>query len=354
VKTFLKNWQLLGLIAGTAAGLVIGAAARGADAPMKNETADTPYEQFSGAWKDPAESPLLSLNFSPYYLPGDDPEYQTPLTEDAIRDALKAIAPYADTIRTFGVSGEMNRVYALARGVYPYRDSEEIKFVNKTGNETFSFRVIAGCWIGAGYAEEQIMYELDTLAELGNDGLADILVVGSEGLFRGDYTAADLIGWIGYVKDKLTADIPVGTSDTAGAYISDPELFTAVDVALYTYYPFFDGVHISRAIRDFEAMRRRLEAMAGETRLICSETGWKFEGTPVGDAEPGGAQAAEYFERVVEYARETHLEICYFEAIEEKVWKIKYDDAGWGLFDENLNIRPEVAETMGRIKEGRF
>ena len=354
MRAFLKNWPLLGLIAGTAAGLIIGAAACGADAPKKNDTADKTIEKFAGAWKDPAEKQLLSLNFSPYYLSGADPEYQTPLTEDAVYDALAAIAPYADTIRTFGVSGELGRVFALAKGTYPYRDSEEIIFVNKNNNEAFSFRIIAGCWIGAGYGEDQIKYELDTLIGLGDDGLADILVVGSEGLYRRDYTADDLIGWIGYVKGNLTADVPVGTSDTAGAYMDNPELFGAVDVALYTYYPFFNGVHISRAIRDFEGMHRRLAALAGETKLICSETGWKFEGTPVGDAEPGETEAAEYFERIVEYALDAHLEICYFEAIEEKVWKIKYDDAGWGLLDENLNIRPSVAGAMDRIMEGRF
>ena len=335
--------RLLGMTLGAAAGLALSGWAvqslrppeqtpipiltgcSDARQPIPVLTNHTASDRFGGVWKNPKDTAALSLNFSPYYLPGSDPEEGSPVSEEAMRRALDGIIPFTDTIRTFGVSGELNKLYKIAR-------------------EGYGLRIIAGCWI-SGQSEEEILEELKILADLGNENLADILVVGSEGLMRGDYDAETLIGWVDYLRGALTRDAPVGVSDTAGALLDNPNVLQAVDVALFTYYPYFNGVSIEGASADFDRIYRRMQKAAGQTKLICSETGWKFEGS---NTNP--ETAARYFNEILAYSRRENLEICYFQALEEK-WKLKYDDAGWGLLDENLNPRPSVSEALDRIAE---
>jgi len=246
-----------------------------------------------------------------------------------MRRALDAIRPFADTIRTFGVSGELEKLYRIAK-------------------EEYGLRVIAGCWIGPGYDDERVQTELALLAGLGNNGLADILVVGSEGLLRGDYDAEALIGWLDDLREKLDGGVPVGISEAAADLLGNPEVMQAADVALFTCYPYFNGVAIEDAAADFLRMYRLLQRNAGQTKLICSETGWKFEGKSQGSAVPSPQNASRYFDEIIELSRRENLEICYFEALEEK-WKSKYDDAGWGLLDEDLNPRLSVSGSLARL-----
>jgi len=331
MRMILKNLQILGWIIGTAAGLVIVNAViqtRSQGRDSGPPVSILPY--YETAWKNPRDTAALSLNFSPYYLPGADPELQSPVSEEAIRNALDAIVPFTDTIRTFGVSGELFKLYKIAKGEY-------------------GLRVIAGCWIGAGYSEEQVREELALLADIGNQNLADILVVGSEGLHRRDYSAESLMGWVSFLKGELTKDIPVGTSDTAGMLLGNSSVLQAVDVVLFTYYPYFNGVSVKDAVSDFDRTYRRLQEAFKHTKFICSETGYKFSGRAVGSAIPSPEAAALYFNDIIAYSQKENLEICYFEAIEED-WKNKYDDAGWGLLDKNLKPLPSVREALNRIK----
>ena len=290
-------------------------------------------DHYKNIWKEPRNTVALSLNFSPYYLPGSDPETDSPVSEEAIRAALDAIVPFTDTIRTFGVSGEMSKFYPIAREC--------------------GFRVYAGCWIGAGYRQEDVREELTALADIGNRGLADILVVGSEGLLRGDYDASTLIGWINTLRGMLTRDVPIGVSDAASALLGYPEVIAAADVAMFTFYPFFNSTPVESAEAEFESVYRLLQkaaVSAGHTKLICSETGWKFEGKSMGRAVPSPENATRYLEAIYEFSRKEGLEVNLFEAVEEG-WKAKHGDAGWGLLDENLEPRPAIRGMLERISE---
>ena len=290
---------------------------------------------YSGVWKDSRTNASLSVNFSPYYLPGSDPEIDTPVTEEAMCAALDAIEPFSDTIRTFGSSGQMFKLYPLAR--------------------ERGFRVYAGCWIGAGYSGEQVHKELSNLADIGNRGLANALIVGSEGLLRGDYSAADLIGWLNDLRGMLTKDVPVGVSDAASSLLGYPEVIAASDVAMFTYYPFFNSIPVSDATADFERVYRLLQnaaESAGSTKLICSETGWKFEGNSMGAAVSSPENAARYLKEIYEFSRREGVEVIFFEPLPES-WKSKHDDAGWNFLDNNLKPRPEMRDMLDSIAEQR-
>ena len=117
--------------------------------------------------KHPAKTPKLSICYSPY-TNGLSPETNSAVPMEQMRWQLNLIYPYADTIRLFGVSGELEKIY-------------------KPAKDEYKMRIIAGCWIDGRYPESQIYAELNKLVELANSGYVDVAVVGSETIYRNDF-----------------------------------------------------------------------------------------------------------------------------------------------------------------------
>ena len=165
--------------------------------------------------KHPKNTDKLSICYSPY-TNGLSPETNSAVPMEQMRWQLNLIYPYADTIRLFGVSGELEKIY-------------------KPAKEEYKMRIIAGCWIDGRYSEAQIYTELDKLIELANEGYVDVAAVGSETVYRNDFSIDTLISYIQYVREGITdKTIPVGTSDTAAAFLSHPKLVENCDVILCT------------------------------------------------------------------------------------------------------------------------
>lgn len=301
--------------------------------PVPPPVSDSQINDFSYACKKPKENAALSLNFSPYFTDNANPEQGTAVSESEIRSLLDAISPFCDTIRTFGVSGELNKLYKIAK-------------------EDYKMRIIAGCWIGAEYTEDQVDAELKILADIANEGYADILLVGSEGLFRNDYNAEQLIKWMDKLRGLLESQMPVGTSDTAGALLGEKKILEASDVICYTYYPYWNGTVIESSLNDFAEMYETMLSAANGKPLICGETGFPDGGDKVGSAVPNPENAARYFDEIYRFSRDKDFEVCYFEAVTEH-WKEKYGKAesSFGLLDTELQPKPAYSEMIDDITD---
>jgi GPH family glycoside/pentoside/hexuronide:cation symporter len=241
-----------------------------------------------------------------------------------MREHLDILKEYAHTLRLFGVSGELEKIYRPAK-----RD--------------YGFRIIAGCWFDRNYSERQIYGELDTLIRLANNGYVDIAVVGSELLFRRDVTAGKLIEHIEYVRAGIKdTSIPVTTSDTAMAWLNNPALVEACDVILVTIYPFFSEVPVEHAADALKATYAQVLAIAGDKPVIISETGWPTAGSPEGAAVPSPENAARYFNDVLDWSRTEGVEVIFFSAFDE-AWKRegRNNDIGmhWGHFYEDGTMK---------------
>jgi GPH family glycoside/pentoside/hexuronide:cation symporter len=197
-----------------------------------------------------------------------------------MKNHLDILSPYAHTLRLFGVSGELEKIYKPMKNEYGYR-------------------IIGGCWFDRNYSRNQIIDELNTLIKLVNDGYIDIAVVGSELLFRGDIDAKALINYIEYVKNGIhDKSIPVTTSDTALTWINNSELVDICDIILVTIYPFFSKVPIENAAEALQATYAEVKVVADDKQVIISETGWPTAGSPEGAAVPSPENAARYFKEV--------------------------------------------------------
>ena len=282
------------------------------------ESAEVPADtEVSGIKANPyTGNSSISICYSPY-TNNQNPEKGDALPLEQLEWQLNILHPYADTIRTFGVSGEMLKLYQEAKEIYGYR-------------------IIAGCWISAGYSDEQIKQELDALIGIANNGWCDVAVVGSECLYRGDFTQEQITNYIKYVKDGINdKSIPVTTSDTAGSMLSAASLAEQCDVIMVTYYPFFEGQSIKNATATLKAMYERLKEKYPDKEIIISETGWPSDGSAEGAAVPSEANAAEYFKEVYAWSEAENIEVVYFSAFDEG-WKVEgsFGDIGthWGHF----------------------
>lgn len=283
---------------------------------VRPQTESAPGESFA-MQKQPKETPRLSLCFSPYSN-GLNPNTNSPVPMEHMEWLFNLIHPYADTVRLFGTSGELEKAYKLAKEIY-------------------GFRVIGGCWIDARYTEKQIYAELDGLIKLAGDGYIDIAVVGSETGYRNDFSTDRLVQYINYVKNGIRdKSIPVTTSDTAAAFLENQKLVDACDVILMTCYPFFDDTPIDKAPQRLFDTYARVKAKAGSKQVIISETGWPDAGSPEGLSAPGMTNCQKYFETVYNWSRQENVEVVFFEQVDE-LWKNTEGSCGdvgrhWGHF----------------------
>jgi len=298
-----------------------------------SQTDSSQIESFD-VQKKPKDTPKLSVCWSPY-TNGMNPNTNSPVPTEHMEWLFNLIDPYADTVRLFGTSGELEKSYRFAK-------------------ETYGFRVIGGCWIDARYTEKQIYTELDGLIKLADEGYVDIAVVGSETRYRNDFSADQLIKYINYVKNRIQdKSIPVTTSDTAAAFLEDQKLVDACDVILMTCYPFFDNTPIDKAPQKLFDTYEKVKAKAGDKRVIISETGWPDTGSPEGLSVPGMENCRKYFETVYNWSRQENVEVVFFEQVDE-LWKNTEGSKGdigqhWGHFYANGILKQAYQQVYNSI-----
>jgi exo-beta-1,3-glucanase (GH17 family) len=285
-------------------------------------------QKYPAALKHPKRTKKLSLNYSPY-TEALSPEKNSSISAEHVRRQLALIHPYTDTIKIFGVTGELNKIYKIAK-------------------EEFHFRVIGGCWIDNNSSADDIRNELDTLIGLVDSGYIDVALVGSETIYRNDLLVNDLVNHIQYVSGKVKSDIPVGTADIPAAFLENPALVEACDVVCVNIYPFHSGIRSDVAVQDLGATYKSVANAAVGKKIIVTETGWPSEGTSRGAAIPSNTNSGIYFEDTYHFSREEDTEIVWFSSYSEP-WKAAGADyeAHFGLFTSDERLK-EQFETILR------
>jgi exo-beta-1,3-glucanase (GH17 family) len=289
-------------------------------------------QKYPAALKHPARTKKLSMNYSPY-TGTLSPEENSLISEEHIRRQLALIHPYADTVKIFGVTGELNKIYKIAK-------------------EEFHFRVIGGCWIDENTSN--IKNELDTLISLADSGYIDVALVGSETIYRNDLSVDGLVKHIQYVRGKIKSNVPVGTADIPTAFLENPELAAACDVVGVNIYPFHSSIDVNTAVQNLSDVYKRVANAVSGKEVIVTETGWPSKGTPNDAAVPSGANSGKYFGEVYRFSRESDIEIVWFSAYSEP-WKSTgaEDDyeAHFGLFTSDEMLKEQFEAVLGTIPD---
>lgn len=115
-------------------------------------------------------------------------------------------------------------------------------FIDLDLNMTMSL----GVWYDLSYeGSTRQMEEMKKIVMRYPSKYIDSIIIGNEGLFRGDYTEDELISKINSIRDFLednNIDIPVGTSDIGSKW--SKKLAENVDVLAANIHPFFGGVPV--------------------------------------------------------------------------------------------------------------
>jgi len=261
---------------------------------------------------------LYGLNFSPY-MGDQDPNLGVQISEEQIYERMGIIADYTNWIRTFGSTHGL----------------EAAGFIG----HNLGLKVAMGAWLDSDtYTNLQEIDNLVTYAGLGD---ADLLIVGSEVLLRGDMTEDELISYIESVKQR-TVGIPVTYADTYSELLRHPRIIDAVDVVLVNYYPYWEGVSVDLAVAQIHQWHKEILELAKGKKVIVSETGWPSAGDVKRNAVPSLENASFFFLNFVSWARANNVEYFYFEAFDEP-WKAKYEGpqgAHWGIWYENGEMKP--------------
>ena len=270
---------------------------------------------------------LYGLDFGPY-MDGQDPNKGSQVGEAQIRARMEIVVPYTEWIRTFGCGMGLEKAGQVAHEL--------------------GLQAAIGAWLGRDSTAND--EEIARLIAVGQAGGADMLIVGSEVLLRGDLTQSQLIGYINQVRQAVPG-VPVATADVHSELIAHPLVVAAGDVVLANFYPYWEGIDVQHAIAALHSQYEQVRAVASGKEVIVSETGWPSDANEIDNAIPSPENASFYFLNFVSWARAEGDAYLYFEAFDE-TWKAQYEGhqgAHWGVWDKDGNLKPGMQDVFDEV-----
>lgn len=276
---------------------------------------DKSEEELKHLFTDILHNGVHGLCFSLYEAhqkPGDI------ITEEQIRRRIEIIKPYTKWVRSFSCI-------------------EGNELIPKIAKE-YGLKTLVGAWLGN--EKDKNQEEMDALIQLYNDGFVDIASVGNEVLYREDLTEDELLENIQYVKDAIP-NCSVGYVDAYYEFVMRPKITEICDVILCNCYPFWEGTPGEFSLNHLKDMFQQCKNVAGNKKVIISETGWPTAGETIGGSVPSLLQSEKYFIGSQLWGADENVEIFYFSTFDE-AWKVGPEgEVGthWGIWDENEKLK---------------
>ena len=267
---------------------------------------------------------LYGLGFSPY-MEGQYPDLGSEIREQQLRARMALSAPYTQWVRTYGMTHGLAAAGRVAHEL--------------------GLKVALQAWLGPDVPGNQNDLQTAILIAAAKAKEADLLIVGSEVLFRADLSPDQLIAYIRQVKQAVP-DLAVTTADTLAALEQHPTVVAEIDEVLVDIYPFWDGVALDEAVPWLSQQYQRAQTLAGNKPVMIGETGWPSCGEANGNADASPENAARYFGDFVVWARTNNVPYFYFEAFDED-WKAQHEGergACWGILDRDGRLKPGMQD----------
>lgn len=272
-----------------------------------------------------ARCPLFGLDIS-LFMNGLDPNLGSTLTKAHITKYLNILSQDADWFRFFGVSLGMDAAPQIAKQL--------------------GKKVALGIWLGQDQAAN--MLEIAKAIPIINAGYADLVIVGSEVLLRGDLTKPQLLAHIANVRAQISPNIPVTTADVYSVYLNNLDLISAVDVVFINIFPYWEGVSIDSAMTEVVCRYETVRALSRSKRVWISEAGWPSGGNTFVDAVPSPQNAAVFFLSFTSWARKNNIPFFVFSAIDEDYKSIYEGPVGafWGIRSDDGKLKSGMKEVF--------
>lgn len=214
-----------------------------------------------------------------------------------------------------------------------------------------NFRVILGVWPDV---EESFTADTEALREWVPQYAEQVyaVTVGSEALYRGNFTGEELMEKISEVKDMLPEGVKVGTADSWNKFAdgtADAVIQGGVDILLVNAFAYWQGSNVGAGAEwtffdDVQQSLGHIQELTGSLDSIefwNGETGWPTDGgSDYNDAVAGTENAAQYYADAVCGMLDWGVNVFYFEAFDEP-WKpdsvgddgTAADETRWGAMN---------------------
>ena len=194
------------------------------------------------------------------------------------------------------------------------------------------FKVILGIWpdTDASYAADKAA--IQTYANQYADQVYAV-TVGSETLYRGNFTGEQLLEKINDVKSILPSSVKIGTADSWNKYAdgtADALIKSGnVDILLANAFSYWQGKEVGAGATytyfdDVQQALGHVQSLSGSMDKIefwNGETGWPTDGgTNYGPATASTSLASEFYSQAVCGMLDWGVNVFYFEAFDEP-WK---------------------------------
>lgn len=173
------------------------------------------------------------------------------------------------------------------------------------------------------------------------------ITVGSEALYRGNFTGEELADKIEDVK-RAVPDFKVGTADSWNKYADGTAdaVVRVADIVLINAFPYWQGQAIDNATAtlfdDVQQALGRVQSVRRDIEVQVGETGWLTEGDNYGAAQPGLREAETFFKVAICAIQYWGLDVYAFEAFDEPWKPVSIGDNGeakderhWGVYEED-------------------
>ncbi|KAJ9630747.1 glycoside hydrolase 3 protein [Taxawa tesnikishii (nom. ined.)] len=218
------------------------------------------------------------------------------------------------------------------------------------------FQVILGVWPDTDESLQADKEALTTYVPNYKDQVYAV-TVGSETLYRGNFTGSTLLEKINDVKAVLPDGIKMGTADSWNKYAdgtADAVIKGGVDLLLANGFAYWQAQDISNATAtyfdDIQQALGRIQSISGSLTAVefwTGETGWPTDGgSDYGAAKAGTKNAETYWDDAVCGMLAWGGNVFSFEAFDEP-WKPKSvgesgessDETHWGVMNADRSTK---------------
>jgi exo-beta-1,3-glucanase (GH17 family) len=217
---------------------------------------------------------IQGFSFSPFRHNQSAIDHLLPTVEEINAD-LALLANKTHAVRTYTMEGSLAEIPRLAR--------------------KHKLNVTLGAWLDAD--AEKSNAELDKLISVARENYHNVVrvVVGNEAILRGDLKVDEIIPYLERARETL--DIPVSTAEPWHVWLKYPELVDHVDYIAVHMLPYWEGVHVERAVDYVVDHINLLKASYPEKQIVIAEVGWPSNGRTRHSAVATNATEATFLRR---------------------------------------------------------
>ncbi|WP_035246398.1 glycosyltransferase family 2 protein [Desulfogranum mediterraneum] len=279
----------------------------------------------------PWPSRIQGVSFSPMRA-GNDPVRNNLPTATEVEADLKLLAGKTNAVRTYSVAGVHAKIPELAR--------------------KYDLNVTLGAWIGPDHEENE--QQLKRVIRLARENYRNVVrvIIGNEVILRGDLTVKELNRYLERARKGL--DIPVSTAEPWHVWIQHPELANQVDFIATHMLPYWEGIHLDRAVDYVLARYTDLTRKFPDKLVVIGEVGWPSNGRTRKEAVASVSNQATFLRRFLAQAEALDYVYYVMEAFDQP-WKQKNTEgavgAYWGVYDVERQAKFPLTSAIVSIPE---